>query len=936
MTGIADLSDAELEAIAGGAQHAPQADLSGYVQSEAQRLGVRPELALKLMQQESGGKADAVSPKGARGPFQLMPGTAADLGVDINDPHQNITGGLRYLKRQIDDFGGDERLGLAAYNAGPEAVRKHGGVPPFPETQNYVASILDDQPAPAHDGASDISQLSDDELEALAAGKEQGQPGEGRNPEPGSGVEEAQFIAAPTSAMRAGKGFIDAKTGENLDEGQSATYAALTKAGKLDRNATPGSEKFPLAQRDPSDLPKPGDWYVPVGGGAPKQVAAIPMKDTAISAAVELGLPMLRPFFEPDDRFKAIERATQSGLMLGGRNEIMAGAASLPALLSGDIPRVKQRFGQVLKGEDLQSARARQDFPVAYDASAAGGALASGLAIPAGLVPRLATGAGGGFLSTDGDLKDRTIGAGLGVLAGEGLNLVAPKVAGAILNTTGIPRRLTPEVWAKADAALQKLGTKLDELPPDARAALGTELARGSAPEDAAVLIVNKGLPTAIPLRRGDVTGQPSDQLSFNASLRGARGPVASADAQAAVAAQQDALRQNIDQIGASMAGGGVPMRGEGGARVSDALVAARNAKADEVSAAYKAAREGAGAAVLPSHDMQPLVGGMIEAVGRDHALRDVPKTAGHLRDLLAMADKGADGDIRKLFETRARLSSLRADGGAEGVAASKAIASFDASIDDALANDLLHGDPAAVQKWRTAIGARREMGEVFQQGDLVDRLTQKTGSGSARRLAVDPGDAANYIFNSSALGMVGRKNLYRDLTKVRDMLGDDSEAWNSLRSEAFARISGAGDGGVEGGVQQFSGAKFLKAWNDAKSKDARLIETLFTPDERKTIDQFAAISSRVTSPVKGGDNPSNTAFALKALKSLGGATFMIGKMAPFVHQAFDALERAGQGAAAKAALKPIPRKAPRIIPLKQIPARAGGYLGATVAEPQN
>ncbi len=122
-------------------------DHKDWATSEATRLGLKPDLALRVMHQESGGRADALSPKGARGPMQLMPATAKDLGVDPDDPYSNISGGLTYLKRQLDDFGGDEASALAAYNAGPGAVRKHGGVPPYPETVDYVSKIMG-APAP--------------------------------------------------------------------------------------------------------------------------------------------------------------------------------------------------------------------------------------------------------------------------------------------------------------------------------------------------------------------------------------------------------------------------------------------------------------------------------------------------------------------------------------------------------------------------------------------------------------------------------------------------------------------------------------------------------------------------------------------------------------------------------------------------------------------
>lgn len=103
--------------------------------------GVDPDLFLRLVGAESSFNPDAVSSKGATGLAQLMPDTAAELGVDPTDPIQNLRGGARYLRQQLDEFG-DPVLALAAYNAGPGNVRKYGGIPPFEETQNYVAKIM--------------------------------------------------------------------------------------------------------------------------------------------------------------------------------------------------------------------------------------------------------------------------------------------------------------------------------------------------------------------------------------------------------------------------------------------------------------------------------------------------------------------------------------------------------------------------------------------------------------------------------------------------------------------------------------------------------------------------------------------------------------------------------------------------------------------------
>lgn len=109
--------------------------------SAARKHGIPEDLFLRLVQQESGWNPGAVSNKGATGLAQLMPATARSLGVNIHDPRENLDGGARYLRRMYDKFG-SWRLALAAYNAGPGAVEKHGGIPPFAETKGYVRAIL--------------------------------------------------------------------------------------------------------------------------------------------------------------------------------------------------------------------------------------------------------------------------------------------------------------------------------------------------------------------------------------------------------------------------------------------------------------------------------------------------------------------------------------------------------------------------------------------------------------------------------------------------------------------------------------------------------------------------------------------------------------------------------------------------------------------------
>ncbi|WP_269713810.1 lytic transglycosylase domain-containing protein [Caulobacter sp. NIBR2454] len=112
------------------------------IRQTSHALGLSPALLEAVAWRESGFNPSAVSPKGARGTMQLMPATARELGVDPSDPIQNITGGGLYLRRMLQRYDGDLTKALAAYNAGPAAVDRHGGVPPYPETRAYVSAIL--------------------------------------------------------------------------------------------------------------------------------------------------------------------------------------------------------------------------------------------------------------------------------------------------------------------------------------------------------------------------------------------------------------------------------------------------------------------------------------------------------------------------------------------------------------------------------------------------------------------------------------------------------------------------------------------------------------------------------------------------------------------------------------------------------------------------
>ena len=140
-TGAVIVPDAAIGDVVVNASGVP-AQYAAKIEELSKRFDLSPSLLEALVWQESRWRANAVSHAGARGLAQLMPGTADYLGVNPNDPMQNLEGGARYLREQLDRFDGDLEKALAAYNAGPGRVIRAGGIPNIRETKQYVAAIM--------------------------------------------------------------------------------------------------------------------------------------------------------------------------------------------------------------------------------------------------------------------------------------------------------------------------------------------------------------------------------------------------------------------------------------------------------------------------------------------------------------------------------------------------------------------------------------------------------------------------------------------------------------------------------------------------------------------------------------------------------------------------------------------------------------------------
>ncbi|MGN1125603.1 MAG: lytic transglycosylase domain-containing protein [Candidatus Gastranaerophilaceae bacterium] len=136
-----NILDKKVEQVKGSS--VPKEEINDLINEYSSKYGLDSDFVKSVVKQESGFNVNATSKCGAMGLMQLMPSTAKGLGVtNAYDAEQNIAGGTKYLKGLLDRFDNNKELALAAYNAGPNAVKKYGGVPPYKETQNYVKSIM--------------------------------------------------------------------------------------------------------------------------------------------------------------------------------------------------------------------------------------------------------------------------------------------------------------------------------------------------------------------------------------------------------------------------------------------------------------------------------------------------------------------------------------------------------------------------------------------------------------------------------------------------------------------------------------------------------------------------------------------------------------------------------------------------------------------------
>lgn len=521
----------------------------------------------------------------------------------------------------------------------------------------------------------------------------------------------------------------------------------------------------------------------------------------------------------------------------------------------------------------------------------------------------------------------------------------------------------TGQLTQKGIAALQAAGIDPAHITDDFAQAFARE-ARGAVdPGQAARMAEASALPVRVPMTRGQMTGRASDQMFEDLAAKGVYGRPAEIAMQGAKAEQARALQSNVHAIQDRLAGGRASVSGWGqaGETAQDALTSMRATGKRAVDDAYDLARSTA--AGFQGGDVSSLGHFVGIRMGVDDATL-VPVAMKRLETLKSMGEApvtgttpltgaklGHHGDIRatapqsdirsvpvdKLFSWRQETGRLAREmqrtNPTEARALSNMVHGFDEALPAMVDDALLQGDQAAIEAWKSAIGTARMFNGRFKGGDLVERLTATDWRSGTRQLVVPPDKASNAIFGSATL--FGGQNTARDLTRLREVLGVDSEAWQKIREEAWLRLVDAGKGGVQfDGSRGISGAKFASAFDNAMMKHKAVMEALYSPDELNLMRQFRGVSTRATVPVEGGKNTSNTVPAMaNTVQRMLGSTFMGEKAATRIMMlpVVKALYSGGMGLRAIGATSPaVSRQAPPVGLLGAF----GADLGATAYGP--
>lgn len=514
----------------------------------------------------------------------------------------------------------------------------------------------------------------------------------------------------------------------------------------------------------------------------------------------------------------------------------------------------------------------------------------------------------------------------------------------------------------KGAAVLERAGLDPQAVTPDFVARF-QQLAKSAAdPEAAAAAASGQTLPVRVPLSRGDVSRDVSQQGFEDAAELGQLGTGAQRTMTGFRQQQQDALRGNVPAIQARLGGGEatVAEAGQGMERVQNALVDKAQRAKDLVNDTYAAARAGNGG--LPADQVQafaekvsqlypsefsidglPAVKSKIDELANitkgsaEPKLRGVeqPGKPGTIAQALGNADRPA-GDavttIRRLEQWRAGVNAAwraAAPKSAERVALGKLLKDYDAFADDMVKQSLFQGDKGTLELWQKARGLNKEFAQNFESNVTVRRILTTDKETGRMVLAATPTEALDYLFTASGAG--GKVGATRALQQLQKLLGPDSPEWSALKEEAFLRLvrnQGKGNNLDTELRPVFSGNKFATALDDAFRSSPELMRTLYSPQEIALLQQFKQVALQATNRVRGATNPSGTGGRLAQLVQQMAQAGIVGRFGTTVlNKAFGWVGQGMNEQAAKAAIRAVLEKR------QPVPVGLGGAAASSQRE---
>ena len=416
---------------------------------------------------------------------------------------------------------------------------------------------------------------------------------------------------------------------------------------------------------------------------------------------------------------------------------------------------------------------------------------------------------------------------------------------------------------------LTELGLDPDNISAELASKIRQQVRQVGQPEASARLAEAESLPTPVPLTRGEASGSRAQQLFEDQVESGMFGEPARLTMEARRAQQQAAVQENLAQMQRGLGGEEVVDLGQGGRAAQEALAQQRQAERQAATQAFREAEQAGYAFVSP--DLAGGVSDDLRDVLRNYNPSEVSATTSIVDEMDEILATG--GDVKRLFQLRQRLVNTGAAGTPEQAAASAIRRQLDNSLETAIDNQLLTGNPEAVTKQLAAIRNYADFAQKWKKDGILKKLTEVTTRDGDRVFKQDPASVANYLFGAKGAKLVGAPQMARDLATLKRTLPADQ--WNTLRQEAFLLMANRAQSVGRSGDIEVSGTKFRNFWNEMQNNNPDLVNGLFTKEEKQLISRFASVASRVTG---GAKNYSNTATAAGGLiqriaNSLGNTT---------------------------------------------------------------